>query len=89
MVHKAKYDKDVAYENQPEQVKHREMRNRARAELTKKGVVSKGDNKDVDHRTSLDAGGSNTPGNLRVQNRSTNRAWRHGNTGGQTYTKKK
>ena len=74
MSHKAKYDKDVAYENQPEQVKHREMRNRARAEALRHGLVHKGDTMDIDHKTPLNVGGTNTPGNLRAISRTTNRA---------------
>lgn len=48
---KAAYDK--AYNAKPEQVKKREMRNQARAELMKDGKVSKGDGKDVDHKNKI------------------------------------
>ena len=71
---KAAYDK--AYNARPDQVKKREERNRARAELMKDGKVSKGDNKDVDHKKMLDAGGTNSKGNLRVVSETENRGWR-------------
>jgi hypothetical protein len=43
------YPKETAYENRPEQVRRRVARNRARARAMKKGLVRKGDNKEVDH----------------------------------------
>ena len=43
------YAKETAYESRPEQVKRREARNRARAKAAKKGLVHKGDGKEVDH----------------------------------------
>lgn len=43
------YAKETAYENQPEQVKRREARNKARRKAEKKGLVHKGDGKEVDH----------------------------------------
>lgn len=79
---KAAYDK--AYNAKPEQVKKREMRNQARAELMKDGKVKKGDGKDVDHKKMLDGNGTNAKGNLRVVDQTTNRGWRktHGNNYG-------
>ena len=71
---KAAYDK--AYNARPEQVKKREMRNQARAELAKAGKVKKGDGKDVDHKKMLDGAGTNAKGNLRVVDQTTNRGWR-------------
>jgi hypothetical protein len=71
---KAAYDK--AYNARPEQVKKREMRNQARAELMKDGKVKKGDGKDVDHKKMLDGNGTNAKGNLRVVDQTTNRGWR-------------
>lgn len=66
------YAKETAYENRPEQVKRRMDRNRARAKAMRKGLVRKGDGKEVDHL------GSNRRGSLahrstRVVSRSTNR----------------
>lgn len=46
---KRDYAKETAYENQPEQVRRREARNRARAKAEKAGKVHKGDGKEVDH----------------------------------------
>jgi hypothetical protein len=79
---KAAYDK--AYNARPEQVKKREMRNQARAELAKDGKVKKGDGKDVDHKKMLDGAGTNAKGNLRVVDQTTNRGWRktHGDSYG-------
>ena len=71
---KAAYDK--AYNARPEQVKKREMRNQARAELMRDGKVHKGDGKDVDHKKMLDGGGTNAKSNLRVVDKETNRGWR-------------
>lgn len=74
---KAAYDKK--YESSPEQVKKREMRNQARAELTKAGKVSKGDGKDVDHKNMLDGNGTNAKSNLRAIPKEQNRGWRKTN----------
>ena len=73
---KKAYDK--AYEAQPIQKKRRAMRNKARRELEKEGLVHKGDGKDVDHRVPLDSGGSNDRSNLRVLTEKKNRGWRRG-----------
>lgn len=73
---KAKLAYQKAYNAQPRNVKKREMNNAARAELMKKGVVSKGDGMDVDHKKMLDVGGTNTPSNLRAVTEKTNRSWR-------------
>jgi len=43
------YAKETAYENRPEQVRRREARNRARARALKRGLVHKGDTKELDH----------------------------------------
>lgn len=74
---KAAYDK--AYNARPDQVKKRTMRNQARAQAIKEGVVSKGDNKDIDHKQMLDQGGSNSKSNLRAISETTNRGWRKRN----------
>jgi hypothetical protein len=74
---KAAYDK--AYNARPDQVKKREMRNQARAELAKDGKVKKGDGKDVDHKKMLDGNGTNSKSNLRVVDKTTNRGWRKTN----------
>lgn len=73
---KAAYDK--AYGARPEQKKKRAMRNAARRELEKEGLVHKGDGKDVDHKCMLAHGGTNARSNLRVVSQKKNRGWRRG-----------
>jgi len=63
------------YNSTPENIKKRTLRNKARAKFAKAGLVKKGDGKDVDHIKPMRSGGVNTPGNLRVRDRSLNRAW--------------
>jgi hypothetical protein len=43
--------------------------------MEKKGVVSKGDGKDVDHKTPIAKGGGNGSGNLRAVPKSENRSF--------------
>ncbi len=43
------YKKEKAYEENPQQVKRREARNRARRKALKAGRVRKGDKKELDH----------------------------------------
>jgi hypothetical protein len=66
---------DRGYNATPEMVKKRTMNNQARAMLTKEGKVRKGDGKDVDHKKPLRHGGGNGRSNLRVMDKSRNRAW--------------
>jgi len=63
------------YQGKPDQIKKRGMRNAARAAMMKKGLVHKGDGKDVDHTKPLDKGGTNSNGNLRVKSKSANRSF--------------
>jgi len=70
--YRAEYDK---YQGKPEQIKKRAIRNAARSEMEKKGVVSKGDGKDVGHAKALSKGGSNHPKNLRVESVNGNRSF--------------
>ena len=76
---KAAYDK--AYYAKPDQKKKRAMRNAARREMEKKGLVHKGDGKDVDHTRMLRNGGSNAESNLRVVSAEKNRGWKRGKSG--------
>ena len=62
------------YQGTEEQKKNRAKRNAARRKLMREGRVSKGDGKDVDHKTPLSKGGGNGDGNLRVTSRSKNRS---------------
>jgi hypothetical protein len=66
---------NALYNSRPENVKKRVERNAARRELEKKGEVSKGDGKDVDHKTPLSKGGRNTPSNLRAVPAKENRSF--------------
>lgn len=63
------------YHSRPEQIKKRDARNAARREMEKRGLVRKGDGKDVDHRTPIVKGGTNSAGNLRVVPASQNRSF--------------
>lgn len=83
---KLRYQK--AYNARPENVNKREQNNAARREAERKGLVHKGDGKDVDHKKPLRKGGLNTDGNLRVQSRKENRDWRKGHKGKDSYDRR-
>jgi len=73
---KRDYKREVAlYTSKPEVKKKRAEQNAARREMSKAGLVHKGDGKDVDHRTPLSKGGSTGRSNLRVVPASTNRSF--------------
>ena len=61
------------YQGKPEQIKNRTERNKARADLKKKGVDVAG--KDVAHVKALSKGGSNKTG-VRVEAASKNRSFK-------------
>lgn len=69
------------YQGKPEQIKNRAKRNSARREFEDRGLVRKGDGKDVDHRKPLIKGGSNSSSNLRVLSRSDNRSYKRDSKG--------
>lgn len=69
------YKKENVYKAQPEQVKMREERNKARQAALKAGTVHKGDGMDVDHIDPLSKGGSGSKSNLRVVPASQNRSF--------------
>lgn len=70
------------YNSSDEQKKRRAQRNAARREMEKAGKVRKGDGKDVDHKAHKARGKlNNSKSNLRVMDRSANRAKNLG-TGG-------
>ena len=63
------------YENfhaKPEEKKRRADRNKARKLMEKRGIARKGDGKDVDHKDRNIA--NNSPSNLRVTSKKTNRS---------------
>jgi len=68
------------YQASAEQKKNRAKRNAARREAIRDGRASKGDGKDIDHKTPLSKGGSNAKSNTRVVSASANRG--HGMTRG-------
>ena len=72
--YKRNYDEEYRrYHASPEQKKKRASRNAARSEMEKKGKVSKGDGKDIDHKNGNAK--DNSKGNLRVQSKSANRSF--------------
>ena len=76
--YKKEYD---SYHAQPEQIKNRAQRNKARGMLEKEGVVHKGDGKDVDHKRPLSKGGTTTRGNIVAKPKSANRSFKRTSTG--------
>lgn len=73
--YKRDYKKEYRnYHGKPKQKKERAARTAARELLIKKGRVKRGDGKDVDHKTPLRNGGSKSINNLRVRDKSENRA---------------
>jgi len=55
--------------------KDRAQRNKARRMMMSKGVVKKGDGKDVGHKLAMSKGGKTTASNLMVQTAASNRSF--------------
>ena len=72
---------DRGYNSQPHIIKNRDQQNAARAIMTKKLGAAALAGKDVGHKKSVISGGSNAPGNLRVETHKKNRGWER-NKGG-------
>ena len=70
--YKREYQK---YHASEEQKTNRAERNKARSIAEDKGLVHKGDGKDVDHTKPLSKGGSNSPSNYRIVSKSKNRSF--------------
>ena len=71
-----RYDLEyAAYDGTPAVKKKRAMRNAARRQAMRDGVVSKGDGKDIDHKVPLAKGGTNAKSNLRAVSASKNRSF--------------
>ena len=70
-----------AYGSKPEVMKDRAIRNAARRQAIKDGLVKKGDGKDIDHIKPVSKGGTNAKSNLRVQTASENRSFARTKTG--------
>ena len=69
-----KYKSEYArYQAAEVQKKKRAARNKARKTLMSQGRVSKGDGKEVHHKTALSKGGSNNSANWQVVSRTSNR----------------
>lgn len=68
---KGRQKAQAKYNSKPEQIKRRAQRNKSRRIMEKKGLVRKGDGKDVDHNNHNTA--DNTPTNLTVRSKSENR----------------
>jgi hypothetical protein len=76
---KARRDRRMkAYNATPAEVAKNTLRKAARRAAIKAGKVKVGDTKELDHKKMLSKGGTNTAGNVRVVERSKNRA--HGTT---------
>jgi hypothetical protein len=75
------YKKENEYKSQPDQIKKRVERNKARRMMMKAGKVHKGDGKDVDHITPLSKGGANTPSNMRIRSKSQNSSFSRNSDG--------
>ena len=79
--------RDYAREHQweltrhPERKEQRAERNQARRELTKEGVIRKGDSRQVDHIKPLSKGGGNSRGNLRPLGAHANESYRRNKDG--------
>ena len=69
----------AAYNKRPDVQKKRVAQNKARRHAMAKGLVKKGDGKDVDHKKPLAKGGSTKDSNTRVVSRKTNSGWRKKN----------
>lgn len=65
------YEKENNYRKRPENLAKDRARHRARYKAMKAGKVKKGDSKEIDHKN-MNAN-DNSPSNLRVVSRSTNR----------------
>ena len=61
--------------------KKRAQRNKARRMLEAKGVVHKGDGKDVDHKKPLSKGGATVISNLRAKPAAANRSFKRTSSG--------
>jgi hypothetical protein len=69
------------YDGTEEVKKKRAQRNKARRMLEAKGVVHKGDGKDVDHKKPLSKGGTTVMSNLKAKPASANRSFKRNSDG--------
>lgn len=80
MPKKRNYQQEYANDS-AERRKFRAQRNKARRHMIAAGKASVGDGKDVGHKRAMSKGGKTTPGNLVVQNASTNRSFSRTSSG--------
>lgn len=73
--YRAEYDN---YHGKPEQRANRSKRVLARREMEDKHGVAALKGKDVGHKKPLRNGGTNAPGNLKIQSIKSNRGWNRG-----------
>jgi len=76
---KQELETKAAYNKKPSVQKKRVANNKARRRAEDKGLVKKGDGKDVHHKVPLAKGGSDKDSNTKVVSRKTNRGWRKKN----------
>ena len=67
------YKNELSAQKKRSEVVKRVKRNKARRTLMSQGRVSKGDGKDVHHKSALSKGGSNKPDNWQVKPAGSNR----------------
>ena len=77
---KRNYRREAAYEDTPQQVRHREERNAARRQF-EAGGKKLPHGVDIAHIKPLAGGGANTRSNERVEAVAKNRSWRKGQKG--------
>jgi hypothetical protein len=73
--YKRDYEQEYATAKARGENKDNAQRHRARYEMEKKGLVHRGDGKDVGHIKHIKGGGTNAPSNLEVQSVAKNRSF--------------
>ena len=79
--YKRDYKQENKYKSTPEQIKAREIRNTNRRHALAKGIVHKGDGKEIDHKVPLSKGGAAGGSNLRVVSASSNDSFKRNSKG--------
>jgi len=80
--YKRDYAQENKYKSSPEQIKAREIRNNNRRHALAKGIVHKGDGKEIDHKVPLSKGGAAAGSNLRVVSAASNDSFKRNSQGG-------